>query len=124
MNRDFASLIEALIEKSDLMLQALRVDDVDIFTSALDEREILMLELQAHEPNLRILRAQFKERVDFLMMIENQIGPEIQNCQTRLKKNISDVQLERAKLKHNGAKASKYFAPNSAFSGSYFDKKK
>ncbi len=120
----FRELLEALIEKTDLMYQSLKVDDVEVFLSALEERENLIAQLGTYEMNLRSLKMENEGLVEKLLILEKHIEPEMKQCQKRMKKSISDVQLERMKLKQNSVKASRYIAPSQFSAGNYFDNKK
>lgn len=116
-------LIKEIIEKTDLMIQALRVDDADIFEEALGLREGLIQQLQGNFTD----DIQFQNYRDVyglkIVEMEKQLNFEFQASQSRLVKGIKEVQLERSSLKDKSIKTGKYFTPPTD-AGSYFDKKK
>lgn len=124
MNTAFRKLIEELVEKTDLMYQSLKVDDVDVFLSALEEREELIEALAPYEKNMAQLKSENSALIEKFAKLDKLIEPEMKSCQKRMKKNISEVQLERAKLKQNSVKASRYIAPTHFSKGNYFDNRK
>lgn len=121
-------VMDALNEKTDMMLSAIKVNEFEIFESNLQLREELLrvfseLKKEMNAEDLKVLS--IDSFLKSLLMVNRKIDHELKRFHRELEKDLKETRIEKSKLSQNQKKTDQYQLKNSATtSGNYFDKSK
>lgn len=121
-------VLEAIEEKTDVMYNAILVDNFDVFESNLNLRDQLLIEydlikqqLSVEEVNELMLDQYTRKLVKF----NEDITRELIRFKDKVQMDLKEVGIEKNKLQTNQKKTNQYhLRTNATVSGNYFDKKK
>lgn len=124
--RKHAELLAEILELTDLMLNAIKVDAFEVFEKALEDREILILEFKNSKMNgIKSDDQENKVLISKILEIDKQANSELKSYELRINNEYRQVLQEKRKLTQNQKRTNQYqMIVESDFSGSYFDKKK
>ena len=121
-------LFESIYERTDMMYNALCVDEFDVFESNLDLREQLINEfllLKAELEASELVELNSEKFFTEISHLDKRIQQELLRYQNDTKKAFSELQKEKNALESNQKKTNQYhFITESTLSGNLFDKKK
>lgn len=121
-------IMDEINEKTDMMFNAMKVNEFDIFENNLELRETLLLDFSEIKKKLNADDLQVLEVNSFLkkmLMINKKIDHELKRFHKELEAELKKTRIEKNKLSQNEKKTNQYQLKTSAtMSGNYFDKSK
>lgn len=121
-------IMDDIYEKTDMMFNAIKVNEFDIFESNLQLRETLLQDFSEIKKKLNTDDLQVLEVDSFLrkmLMVNKKIDHELRRFHKELENDLKKTRIEKSKLSQNQKKTNQYQSKTSAtVSGNYFDKSK
>ncbi len=121
-------VLEAIEEKTDIMYNAILVDNFEVFESNLLFRDQLLCEYDSLKQQLtpvEISQLGSDQCIRRLIKANEDINRELQRFKNQIQSELREVGIEKNKLQTNQKKTNQYHLRTDAtLSGNYFDKKK
>lgn len=122
---DKIRILDEILEVTDIMINALKVDDLDIFFNELERRHLLMISFDELDGTSdKEKNKLYYDRLIQLRELENQLELGFADCKNRMQTSFEDVKLKLNKLRFQKKINGDYLGIKAISAGSYFDSKK